>query len=288
MTVEGHNDAPVVSAGGTLNFQHGIGAQRIEPTLSATDVDTNDQMTGATVTIQGFTSGDGDLLSFVNQNGITGSYDNTTGILTLNGSATAAQYQSALASVTYNTSDLPATAETRTIEWVLNDGDANSATVTSTINIPAINEVLGAVAFTGTNGNDVLTGSNLVDDINGLDGDDIVFGSNADDLLTGGAGSDVFVLSSGSTDTILDFDVLNDYIDIAGVVDPAFDPNNPDADLTFSMNGSTLVLNMDDGSGGTESVIFGGASPPSNGDNINVVFDPTAEALQVQVGLGII
>ncbi len=46
-----------------------------------------------------------DTLAFTNQNGITGSWNSGTGVLTLNGSATVANYQTALRSITYfNTS----------------------------------------------------------------------------------------------------------------------------------------------------------------------------------------
>ena len=57
-------------------------------------------VTGATVTIgTGYQSGS-DTLNFTNQNGITGVY--SAGVLTLSGSATPAQYQTALASVTFS------------------------------------------------------------------------------------------------------------------------------------------------------------------------------------------
>ena len=62
-------------------------------------------MSGATVSItSGFDSG-ADTLSFTNQNGITGSYDASTGVLTLSGNASIADYQAALRSVEFSTSD---------------------------------------------------------------------------------------------------------------------------------------------------------------------------------------
>ena len=64
------------------------------------------------------------MLGFTNQNGITGSYNAGTGVLTLTGTTTVANYQAALRSVTYaNTSDNPS-APTRTISFQVNDGDA--------------------------------------------------------------------------------------------------------------------------------------------------------------------
>ena len=44
----------------------------------------------------------GDTLNFTNQNGITGSYDGGTGVLTLTGTDTLAHYQAALRSITFS------------------------------------------------------------------------------------------------------------------------------------------------------------------------------------------
>ncbi|WP_125939803.1 Ig-like domain-containing protein [Mycolicibacterium grossiae] len=64
--------------------------------------DDSSQIKGATVRI---TSGrqTGDALAFTAANGITGSYDAATGVLTLTGTATVEQYQQALRSVTFAT-----------------------------------------------------------------------------------------------------------------------------------------------------------------------------------------
>ncbi|NDB61643.1 hypothetical protein EB001_24870, partial [bacterium] len=91
----------------------------------------------------------GDVLAFTNQNGITGSYNSGTGVLTLTGTSsnTVTQFQTALRSITYaSTSDDPTsnnTKNSRIISWVFNDGtSANniSNTATSTINITAVND----------------------------------------------------------------------------------------------------------------------------------------------------
>ncbi|HQA12445.1 delta-60 repeat domain-containing protein, partial [Zoogloea sp.] len=81
-----------------------------------------------------------DILAFTNQNGIVGSWNSSTGVLTLTGSATLANYQSALRSVTYvNSSDNPSTA-TRTVSFVVNDGTANSSAATRNIAVTAVND----------------------------------------------------------------------------------------------------------------------------------------------------
>src|SRR5258707_8953060 len=81
-----------------------------------------------------------DVLAFTAQNGITGSFNATSGVLTLTGSATVANYQTALRSVTYaKTSTNPSTL-TRTVSVVANDGTANSNTATRTITVAAVND----------------------------------------------------------------------------------------------------------------------------------------------------
>src|SRR5262249_6882081 len=70
-----------------------------------------------------------DQLLFTPQNGITGTYDN--GVLTLTGTATKANYQTALRSVQYqNLSDNPTTAD-RTISFEITDTDGQTSTAVS-------------------------------------------------------------------------------------------------------------------------------------------------------------
>ena len=140
ITIAAVNDPPITTAGNTLFYLENGAAAPIDTTISLVDVD-NASFTGATVTISaGLTSGD--ALGFTAQNGILGSYNASTGVLTLTGSATVAQFQAALRSVSYSsTSDNPtATSSNRTISWQVNDGSALSAPVSSTIAITALND----------------------------------------------------------------------------------------------------------------------------------------------------
>ncbi|MGC1174446.1 tandem-95 repeat protein [Polaromonas sp.] len=147
VTVTGVNDRPIGTvSGGTTTFTEGNNVVStpvvIDSGITVSDVD-NVNLTGATVAIgSGFVSGQ-DVLGFTTMGGITGSYNATTGVMTLSGTATVAQYQAALRSVTYtNTSETPSTA-TRTINYVVNDGQAlnNLSTVSSkTINVVAVND----------------------------------------------------------------------------------------------------------------------------------------------------
>ena len=79
----------------------------VDTGLTVTDPDST-QIQGATVAISRASSPAEDELAFANQLGITGSYNDTTGVLTLTGTATVADYQAALRTVTYeNESDTP-------------------------------------------------------------------------------------------------------------------------------------------------------------------------------------
>jgi len=87
----------------------------------------------------GFGPGEDELL-FTDKLGITGSYDSSTGVLSLTGPASLADYETAIRSITYNnTSDDPS-ALTRTIDFIVNDGDANSNTAPRQIVINPIND----------------------------------------------------------------------------------------------------------------------------------------------------
>lgn len=108
-----------------LTYVVGSAATPVDDGLAINDVDST-MMAGATVSItSNFTSGQ-DLLQFTNQNGIAGAYNASTGVMTLTGSATVAQYQAALRSVKYfNASGTP-NITTRTVQFQVNDGDKDS------------------------------------------------------------------------------------------------------------------------------------------------------------------
>ena len=132
ITVAAVNNPPVVTmTASALAFTEGNSATAIDTGLTVTDADSAN-LASATVSITGnFVTGE-DVLGFTTQNGITGSFNATTGVLTLTGSATVANYQTALQSVTYaNSSTNPSTAA-RTVSVVANDGTANSNTATRT------------------------------------------------------------------------------------------------------------------------------------------------------------
>ena len=134
------NDAAqITTTGSTLAYSENGAALTLDTGLLVGDVD-NSHLAGATITIAAnFASGQ-DVLAFSNQNGISGSWNVGTGVLTLTGSATVTHYQTALRSITYvNTSDDPGTA-VRTVAFLVNDGSTNSAAATRDISVTAVND----------------------------------------------------------------------------------------------------------------------------------------------------
>jgi uncharacterized delta-60 repeat protein len=134
------NDAPAVATtGAALAYTENGAATAVDGALTVTDADSVN-LTGATVTISANYASGQDLLAFTNQLGITGSWNAGTGVLTLTGTTTLANYQAALRSITYiNTSDNPSTA-TRTVSFVVADGGANSNVATRDITVAAVND----------------------------------------------------------------------------------------------------------------------------------------------------
>jgi hypothetical protein len=130
------NDAPVVNTtGSALLYTENGGAVAVDSGLAVSDVD-SPNLTGATVWMSGDYANGQDALGFKNQAGITGSWNASTGTLTLTGAASVAAYQTALRSVTYtNGSENPSTLA-RTVSFKVNDGVSDSNVATRSITVP--------------------------------------------------------------------------------------------------------------------------------------------------------
>ncbi len=151
VTITGVNDPPVVSNVETsaLSYRAQDPAVAITSTLTVSD-DDDATIASATVSItSGFTSG-ADVLSFTNQNGITGSYDASTGVLTLSGAASLADYQAALRSVEFSTSDSSASPANRVVSFAVTDsiGAASTSAAQRTIDVSEANQPPTAVNHT--------------------------------------------------------------------------------------------------------------------------------------------
>ncbi|HMS82056.1 MAG TPA: calcium-binding protein [Nitrospira sp.] len=100
----------------------------------------------------------------------------------------------------------------------------------------------------GTDGNDVVTGTNVVDRLKGLaghdtlqggDGDDVLDGGTGNDLLNGGRGNDTYLLDRGSgQDRLIDVGGTQDTIQYAAGIAPT--------DIRVTQSGKDIVLTISD------------------------------------------
>jgi hypothetical protein len=145
VTVAAVNDAPVLSGPSVLSYTENAAATVVNPVLTVADID-NTTLASATVTVTNYATGE-DVLGLVSvpatMGNVTGLFDAGTGILTLTSignTATKAQWQAALRAVTYlNSSDNPSTVS-RQVAFTVNDGLSSSNSVSTTINLTAVND----------------------------------------------------------------------------------------------------------------------------------------------------
>ncbi|MBF0132120.1 MAG: tandem-95 repeat protein [Magnetococcales bacterium] len=140
VTVQAVNDRPVMTASATLNYLENGAAAIIDATLTVADAD-NTTIQSATVTFSSnFVVGE-DRLVFVNQSGISGSWDGATGVLTLSGPATLTNYRNALRSVRYiNDNTTAPQASTRQVQFSVYDGGLSSDPVSVNVTVTAVND----------------------------------------------------------------------------------------------------------------------------------------------------
>lgn len=137
------NDAPVLAGGpfGPLTYTEDDPGVAIVPTITAADPD-DENLAGLSVTISGGRQSN-DLLEFAALSGVNGGYDAATGVLSLDGSASVAAYQTLLRSITFRTTDQDPVATARTIDVLVDDGHASSHfsnTTTVQVGVAAVND----------------------------------------------------------------------------------------------------------------------------------------------------
>ena len=132
------NSPPVVATSSNpLSYAEQAGAVAIDPGIFVLDSDSSN-LAGATVTLGGYVAGQDNLL-FSNQNGISGSFNSGTGVLTLTGAASVASYQTALRSIAYlNSSTNPVTTN-RSVQFTTTDGTATSNLAIRVIQVASVN-----------------------------------------------------------------------------------------------------------------------------------------------------
>ncbi|MEP3889375.1 MAG: hypothetical protein ABJN69_02840 [Hellea sp.] len=157
-----------------LVYEEPDGRQLVTTTFNISDPD-NAFIAGATVHVrEGFDS-ENDILHFTNQNGISGLYDELTGVLTLSGIASIEDYEIAIRSVEYENLFNSASVDSRRIIFGVNDGTAVSYLVGRNVEFIINNQI---------------NGDSSDDDIFSGYGDDIIDGGAGNDLIEGGQGAD--------------------------------------------------------------------------------------------------
>lgn len=150
VTVADTDQTPIVTTTGGSTDYSAVSETptTIDSGVTVSDLD-NPTLASATVSISdGFESGD--MLEFVNTSNITGSYNASTGVLTLTSSgatATLAQWQNALRSIQYMCSGTSPNPVTRTISFVVNDGTKGSPAATKEVTISGANANLSSLTL---------------------------------------------------------------------------------------------------------------------------------------------
>ena len=136
--------APNVPATVTLSvagrtYTEGHSGLVLDAGLTVSDPDSS-TLAGARVRFSGGYQNGQDELLFTNQSGITGTWNASTGTLNLSGTATLADYETALRTVRYrNTSEVPSTAQ-RTVTIDLDDGSGSGTAASLTVDVVAVND----------------------------------------------------------------------------------------------------------------------------------------------------
>ncbi len=129
----------LANAGAAATYHGGGAAAAIAPSLSVADYGSTILESASVAITGGFLTGDS--LNFANQHGISGSYNAATGILTLTGMATLANYQAALDSITYSSSladpSKSGTDAARTVTFSTNDGLNSSNALAASLTVAA-------------------------------------------------------------------------------------------------------------------------------------------------------
>jgi hypothetical protein len=139
--------APVLSRieSADLIYEKASGTANITSSITITDSDSKNLRSAAVRITEGYHAGE-DVLGFINQSGINGFWNKSTGVLTLTGNSSVSNYQKALRSIQYeNINIINPSADTRKVTFTVNDGLSASNTVSRNIVIiiPDLAPVLG-------------------------------------------------------------------------------------------------------------------------------------------------
>ena len=318
-TLDVVHEPPVVTGGAPATFDGGDSAVLLDSGITLTDVDSGGNLTGATVSMSGFIAGD--ALNYTSQNGITGSYSATTGVLTLTGTETIADYQAALRSITYSfTNGGDPTGggahTTRTIDWSVTDGSTSngaSATVTTTLDLVHVAPTVtagGSATFNGGGSPVTLDGALTVSDADSggnltsatvsigagfVSGDDALNFINTSHII-GAYNATMGVLTLTGTDTVADYQTALESVTFSSTatsggsrtidwqVNDGSSSNGASATATSAVE---IVLGPVVAAGGAATFTGGGSAAPLDGTiTVSDPASPTLTSATVSIGSG--
>ena len=140
LTISITGGAELSLTGTPLEYTENGAATVVDNTAVLTDINGSEIIVSAEVQVSGNYHSGEDLLSFSDTLLINSSWNSVTGILTLTGSDTAANYQAALKTVQYHNSSEDPNLASRTISYRVNDGVVDSSTATQIIHLTAVND----------------------------------------------------------------------------------------------------------------------------------------------------
>ncbi|HET6789540.1 MAG TPA: DNRLRE domain-containing protein, partial [Aquabacterium sp.] len=140
LDLDANNSSGATGSGYNGAFVENGAAVKIADTDATFTAGSSSTLSSMTVTISNLLNGTAESLDATTTGSITKSYDSATGVLTLSGTDTLANYQTVLRSITYNnTSDTPNTTN-RTINVVATDPYAQTVSASSTLTVTATND----------------------------------------------------------------------------------------------------------------------------------------------------
>jgi hypothetical protein len=249
VNVTASNDAPLITpTGGSTAYIENAAAVTVDGTLTVTDPDSSIVSAQVRVSV-GFQTGDS--LNFVDQNGITGVY--SAGVLALSGTASVADYQTALRSITFSSTNNDPGAP-KTIEFKVNDALVDSNLATKTLAVSPVNDEPTLTVTPNGGGTVTFTESGLIGGSNPVD----LFGpGNASAVETGQTLHNLVVTVSNVTDTteFLRAGTGNTAVELQNHSETVNLSGGGTATATVVMSGTTATVTFDNVSGMTATQV---------------------------------
>lgn len=162
------------------------------------------------------------------------------------------------------------------------------------ITVAAHSSIVDAFEITDTFGDidaaydiENIRGSVFSDTIIGNSGNNRLRGGLSADVMSGGAGNDVFVFAAGendAADTITDFSLLDDALDLAGLLDAAFTPGAASDYVQASTSGSDTVVSVDsDGAANGANFVDVALLSGISAGNVTFVYDDASSTSTVTI-----